>query len=144
MTEETKSEETTEAPRSDETPRGEQAPDIGKPLMLGRKLGMLQHFRPDGSAVAAPAIAPPPNARPRVQGPPDGRASGCRADHGEEPRDPPGRCRPQPPRHRGRRPRRAQRHRHGEEGLMADKKTTAAKKTVAKKATPVKAEKAAP
>src|SRR5256886_15159268 len=61
MTEETKTAETTEAPRSDETPRGEQAPAIGKPLMLGRKLGMLQHFRPDGSAVAATVIAAEPN-----------------------------------------------------------------------------------
>ncbi len=61
MTEETNAEETTEAQRSDETPRGEQAPAIGKPLMLGRKLGMLQHFRPDGSAVAATVIAAEPN-----------------------------------------------------------------------------------
>ena len=61
MTDETKAEEVTEAPRGGETPRGEQAPDIGKPLMLGRKLGMLQHFRPDGSAVAATVIAAEPN-----------------------------------------------------------------------------------
>ena len=50
-----------EQPRGDETPRGEQAPDMAKPLMLGRKLGMLQHFRPDGSAVAATVIAAEPN-----------------------------------------------------------------------------------
>jgi large subunit ribosomal protein L3 len=61
MTDETKAEATTEAPRGDETPRGEQAPDIPMPLMLGRKLGMLQHFRPDGSAVAATVIAAEPN-----------------------------------------------------------------------------------
>src|SRR5258708_27853745 len=64
MTDETnaeKIEETTEPARSDETPRGEQAPAIEKPLMLGRKLGMLQHFRPDGSAVAATVIAAEPN-----------------------------------------------------------------------------------
>ena len=64
MTDETdasKTEETTDAARSDETPRGEQAPAIGKPLLLGRKLGMLQHFRPDGSAVAATVIAAEPN-----------------------------------------------------------------------------------
>ena len=61
MTDETKAEGTTEAPRESETPRGEQAPEIGKPLMLGRKLGMLQHFRPDGSAVAATVIAAEPN-----------------------------------------------------------------------------------
>ncbi len=61
MTDETNVAETTEAARGDETPRGEQAPDIGKPLMLGRKIGMLQHFRPDGSAVAATVIAAEPN-----------------------------------------------------------------------------------
>ena len=64
MTDETNAEkidETTEAARGDETPRGEQAPDMGKPLILGRKIGMLQHFRPDGSAVAATVIAAEPN-----------------------------------------------------------------------------------
>ena len=59
MTDETETTKTesTEIERGDETPRGEQAPAIGKPLMLGRKLGMLQHFRADGSAVAATVIA---------------------------------------------------------------------------------------
>src|SRR5256885_8823284 len=63
MTDETNTEVsgTTETARVDETARGEQAPEIGKPLMLGRKLGMLQHFRPDGSAVAATVIAAEPN-----------------------------------------------------------------------------------
>ena len=63
MTDETKTEtvEPTEPARGDETPRGEQAPDVAKPLMLGRKIGMLQHFRPDGSAVAATVIAAEPN-----------------------------------------------------------------------------------
>src|SRR5260221_3619019 len=61
MTEEPKAEETTDAARGDETPRGEQAPAIERPLMLGRKSGMLQHFRPDGSAVAATVIAAEPN-----------------------------------------------------------------------------------
>ena len=63
MTDETKTEttETTDARRSGEPARGEQAPDVAKPLMLGRKLGMLQHFRPDGSAVAATVIAAEPN-----------------------------------------------------------------------------------
>jgi len=64
MTEETnaeKTEETTEAARGDSAPRGEQAPAVAKPLLLGRKLGMLQHFRPDGSAVAATVIAAEPN-----------------------------------------------------------------------------------
>ena len=60
MTDETTTEQT-EQPRGDETPRGEQAPDVAKPLMLGRKIGMLQHFRPDGSAVAATVIAAEPN-----------------------------------------------------------------------------------
>ena len=48
-------------PRGDQTPRGEQAPDMAKPLILGRKLGMLQHFRADGSAVAATVISAEPN-----------------------------------------------------------------------------------
>ena len=64
MTDETTTETNEKAeqqPRGDETPRGEQAPDMAKPLMLGRKLGMLQHFRPDGSAVAATVIAAEPN-----------------------------------------------------------------------------------
>ena len=62
MTDETETKtETTEAPRGDETPRGEQAPAVAKPLILGRKIGMLQHFRPDGSAVAATVIAAEPN-----------------------------------------------------------------------------------
>ncbi|HET7700355.1 MAG TPA: 50S ribosomal protein L3 [Candidatus Limnocylindria bacterium] len=30
---------------------------MAKPLLLGRKIGMLQHFRPDGSVVAATVIA---------------------------------------------------------------------------------------
>jgi large subunit ribosomal protein L3 len=55
MTEETKTEEQ-EEPRA-ETARGEQAPDVAKPLILGRKVGMLQHFRADGSAVAATVIS---------------------------------------------------------------------------------------
>jgi large subunit ribosomal protein L3 len=62
MTDETETKsETTEPARGDEAPRGEQAPDVAKPLILGRKIGMLQHFRPDGSAVAATVIAAEPN-----------------------------------------------------------------------------------
>ncbi|HAF09970.1 MAG TPA: 50S ribosomal protein L3 [Chloroflexi bacterium] len=60
MTDETTTKQT-EQPRGDEAPRGEQAPDVAKPLILGRKIGMLQHFRPDGSAVAATVIAAEPN-----------------------------------------------------------------------------------
>lgn len=33
------------------------APAMAKPLILGRKLGMLQHFKTDGSVVAATVIA---------------------------------------------------------------------------------------
>ena len=33
------------------------APAMAKPLILGRKLGMLQHFKEDGSVVAATVIA---------------------------------------------------------------------------------------
>jgi len=40
---------------------GAKAPDMAKPLILGRKLGMLQHFRSDGSVVAATVIAAEPN-----------------------------------------------------------------------------------
>jgi large subunit ribosomal protein L3 len=60
MTDET---ETTEQPdeQRSETPRGEQAPEIGKTVLLGRKIGMLQHFRADGSAVAATVISAEPN-----------------------------------------------------------------------------------
>ncbi len=59
MTDETKVEETAvEAPA---TTTGAHAPDLAKPMILGRKIGMLQHFRPDGSAVAATVIAAEPN-----------------------------------------------------------------------------------
>src|SRR5438105_14392195 len=61
MTDETETTEQPDEQRGDEKPRGEQAPEIGKPLMLGRKIGMLQHFRADGSAVAATVIAAEPN-----------------------------------------------------------------------------------
>src|SRR5438132_5400234 len=61
MTDETKTDEATQAAPTVETARGEQAPEIAKPLMLGRKIGMLQHFRADGSAVAATVIAAEPN-----------------------------------------------------------------------------------
>ena len=33
------------------------APKMTKPVILGRKVGMLQHFRPDGSVVGATVIA---------------------------------------------------------------------------------------
>ncbi|GAC1699233.1 MAG: 50S ribosomal protein L3 [Candidatus Limnocylindrales bacterium] len=59
MTDETKVEETT--PEASTAPAGAQAPDLARPMILGRKIGMLQHFRPDGSAVAATVIAAEPN-----------------------------------------------------------------------------------
>src|SRR5258708_17227017 len=61
MTDETETKETNEEPRGGETPRGEQAPDLAKPLIVGRKIGMLQHFRADGSAVACTVISAEPN-----------------------------------------------------------------------------------
>jgi large subunit ribosomal protein L3 len=60
-TSKTETNEEQEQPRGDETPRGEQAPDMAKPLILGRKIGMLQHFRADGSAVACTVISAEPN-----------------------------------------------------------------------------------
>jgi len=50
MTEETAQTETSE-------PTESAAPAMAKPLILGRKLGMLQHFKADGSVVAATVIA---------------------------------------------------------------------------------------
>ncbi len=52
MAEETTIETTT----TTATERAE-APKMAKPLILGRKVGMLQHFRDDGSVVAATVIA---------------------------------------------------------------------------------------
>ena len=40
---------------------GASAPAMTKPLILGRKLGMLQHFKSDGTVVAATVIAAEPN-----------------------------------------------------------------------------------
>src|SRR5213593_3463956 len=42
--------ETTEVTEAD-------APKMARPLILGRKLGMLQHFKEDGSVVGATVIA---------------------------------------------------------------------------------------
>jgi len=41
----------------DETTEESAAPAMARPLILGRKLGMLQHFKADGSVVAATVIA---------------------------------------------------------------------------------------
>jgi len=43
------------------TPAGGQAPALAKPLILGRKLGMLQHFKSDGTVIGATVIAAEPN-----------------------------------------------------------------------------------
>src|SRR3989442_8922026 len=51
MSDETKVEEKADS----EQPSG--APAIKKPVLLGRKLGMLQHFKEDGSVVAATVIS---------------------------------------------------------------------------------------
>jgi len=49
MTDETKVEE-----KDDQAEATNAAPALKKPVLLGRKLGMLQHFKEDGSVVAAP------------------------------------------------------------------------------------------
>ena len=46
-----------EAEEKDETTEESAAPAMARPLILGRKLGMLQHFKEDGSVVAATVIA---------------------------------------------------------------------------------------
>ncbi len=43
------------------------APGIDKPLILGRKLGMLQHFKEDGSVVAATVISAEANVVTQVR-----------------------------------------------------------------------------
>src|SRR5437868_7373592 len=42
---------------TDTTETQADAPKMARPLILGRKVGMLQHFRPDGSVVGATVIA---------------------------------------------------------------------------------------
>lgn len=58
MTEETT---TTETEVTVEGAERTAAPALARPVILGRKLGMLQHFKPDGTAVAATVIAAEPN-----------------------------------------------------------------------------------
>ncbi len=48
------------APAS-ESPERANAPAMARPLILGRKMGMLQHFKSDGTVVAATVIAAEPN-----------------------------------------------------------------------------------
>jgi len=58
MTDEIKTEEG--APEKANGQRGP-APAMAKPLILGRKVGMLQHFKADGSVIGATVIAAEPN-----------------------------------------------------------------------------------
>jgi large subunit ribosomal protein L3 len=46
-----------EEPAESETAAQADAPKMSKPLILGRKLGMLQHFKEDGSVMGATVIA---------------------------------------------------------------------------------------
>jgi large subunit ribosomal protein L3 len=55
MTDETKQQE--KAEKVEQNGKGAAAPTMTKPLILGRKLGMLQHFKSDGTVVAATVIA---------------------------------------------------------------------------------------
>src|SRR5437588_10855971 len=43
------------------------APAIAKPVLIGRKVGMLQHFKEDGSVVAATVIAAEANVLTQVR-----------------------------------------------------------------------------
>ena len=45
------------AEKTEEPTETSEAPKMAKPMLLGRKLGMLQHFKEDGSVVAATVIA---------------------------------------------------------------------------------------
>jgi large subunit ribosomal protein L3 len=62
MTDETKVEETEEPETTDRV-----APVLKKPVLIGRKLGMLQHFKEDGSVVAATVIAAEANVVTQVR-----------------------------------------------------------------------------
>jgi large subunit ribosomal protein L3 len=59
-------EETTTTPEAAERAR---APELGRPFLLGRKVGMLQHFREDGSVVAATVISAEANVITQVRTP---------------------------------------------------------------------------
>ena len=48
---------TDETTTTEETSAAAEAPKMTKPVLLGRKVGMLQHFKQDGSVVAATVIA---------------------------------------------------------------------------------------
>ena len=56
--EKTEDKETAEAETTEKAETSERdAPKMARPLILGRKLGMLQHFKEDGSVVGATVIA---------------------------------------------------------------------------------------
>src|SRR5919198_3915450 len=55
-----------EAPKA-EAPASKEAPKLAKPVLIGRKLGMLQHFKEDGSVVAATVIAAEANVVTQVR-----------------------------------------------------------------------------
>jgi large subunit ribosomal protein L3 len=58
----------TAAPNDAAAPESAGGPaPLEKPVILGRKLGMLQHFRPDGSVVAATVIAAEANVVTQVR-----------------------------------------------------------------------------
>ena len=61
MSDETKVEE------KDEQAESNAAPALKKPVLLGRKLGMLQHFKEDGSVVAATIIVAEANVVTQVR-----------------------------------------------------------------------------
>ena len=55
------------AEKTEETTESSEAPKMAKPMLLGRKLGMLQHFKEDGSVVAATVIAAEANVVTQVR-----------------------------------------------------------------------------
>ena len=63
MTDETTVEEKDEQAETTES----QAPALRKPVLIGRKLGMLQHFKEDGSVVAATIIVAEANVVTQVR-----------------------------------------------------------------------------
>ncbi|MBI2773568.1 MAG: 50S ribosomal protein L3 [Chloroflexi bacterium] len=65
MADETKTAEKTET----EAPERGNAPAMARPMILGRKVGMLQHFKADGSSVAATVIAAEANVVTQVRTP---------------------------------------------------------------------------
>lgn len=60
MAEERTTTERTEGPRA-------AAPELARPVLLGRKVGMLQHFREDGTVVAATVISAEANVVTQVR-----------------------------------------------------------------------------